>query len=228
MPRRLILRSPHRCERCRLAPRWCVCAAVAAVETPVKVDVVMHPNELWRPTSTGHLIGRALADSRCHLWQHEHPVSEQEVRRPGRELWVLHPAGGPMPETVVPESLQVVVIDGSWREASAIARDVASWGQLVSLPMTGQSRFWLRTQADGAKFSTVEALMFLLDALGLKDVNVHLRAQFELHVYAGLRARGNKLQAEKFLSDSPAAALFPELIAALNVRRPLEGTRDDL
>jgi len=194
---------------------------VAAIDPPVKVDVVMHPNELWRPTSTGHLINRALVDSRCHLWHHERPVSENDIRRPGREMWVLHPAGGPMPEHVPPERLQVVVIDGSWREASAIARDIAAWGRLVSLPMMGQSRFWLRTQAEGGKFSTVEALMFLFEALGLSDASAHLRAQFELHVYAGLRARGNKLQAEKFLTDSPAATRFSHLIAALNLRRPL-------
>lgn len=126
-----------------------------------------------------------------------------------------------MPETFVPERVQVVVIDGSWREASAMARAVSGWGRLVSLPMTGQSRFWLRTQAEGGKFSTVEALMFLFDSLGLRDVSGHLRAQFELHVYAGLRARGNKVQAEQFLADSPAAALFSDLISALNVRRPL-------
>jgi hypothetical protein len=127
-----------------------------------------------------------------------------------------------MPETPEPRSLQVVAIDGSWREASAIAREVAGWGRLVSLPMSGQSRFWLRTQAEGGKFSTVEALIFLFDALGLDAVAEHLRAQFELHVYASLRARGNKDQAEQFLAGSPAATRFSELIAALNVRRPLE------
>jgi len=44
--------------------------------------------------------------------------------------------------------------------------------------------------------------------------------QFELHVYAGLRARGRKDLAEKFLEDSPLRTVMPELIAAMNVVRP--------
>jgi hypothetical protein len=49
-----------------------------------------------------------------------------------------------------------------------------------------------------------------------------LRLQFELHVYANLRARGRKEAAAKFLAGSPVAAALPDLIEQLNVRRPRE------
>ena len=99
---------------------------------------------------------------------------------------------------------------------------VKSWGRLVSLPMTGPSRYLLRDQQGAGNYSTAEALLFLFAALGLHAEHAALRLQFDLHVYAGLRARGEKTAAENFLADSPARDAFPELLAELNRRRPRE------
>jgi DTW domain-containing protein YfiP len=180
----------------------------------------MHHRELWRPSSTGHLINRAIAGSRQHLWRRERHLLAEDVRISGRELWILHPKGESMPSGVEPASVQILLIDGSWRESSAIAQEIGSWGRLVNLPMSGESRYWLRTQADGGRFSTAEALLFLLKAFGLEEAYAHLHAQFELHVYAGLRARGSKAAALSFLQQSPLGATFPKLLAQLDVRRP--------
>lgn len=180
----------------------------------------MHHRELWRPSSTGHLVNRIVAGSRQHLWRRERRLQVEEVKLTGRELWILHPKGEPMPTTAAPDSVQVLLIDGSWREASAIAQEIGSWGRLVSLPMSGESRYWLRTQAEGGRFSTAESLLFLLRAFGLEKAHAHLFEQFELHVYASLRARGNKEAAIEFLESSPVSARFPELLAQLEVRRP--------
>ena len=86
--------------------------------------------------------------------------------------------------------------------------------------MTGQSRYWLRAHQEGLKYSTIEALLFVLEAMGLSAEAAQLRLQFELHVYAGLRTRGAKALAEEFLATSPVRAAFPELLARLDERRP--------
>lgn len=112
------------------------------------------------------------------------------------------------------------MLDGSWGEASAMVREVVSWGRMVSLPMTGASRYWLRAQQDGSRFSTVEALMFLLQRFGLTEAHEALRVQFELHVYASLRARGRKETAAEFLAGSVIAAALPGLLTQLHARRP--------
>lgn len=182
----------------------------------------MHHRESWRPTSTGHLIHRVIAGSRQHIWRRERKMAAADVRAPDREMWILHPAGPALPPGVAPEASQVLLLDGSWREATAMAQEVAPWGRLVGLPMTGVSRYWLRTQQDGGRFSTVEALLFLLKAFGLGEAHRHVQLQFELHVYASLRARGRKEQAEEFLAESPLVAAMPELVAQLNERRPRE------
>jgi DTW domain-containing protein YfiP len=180
----------------------------------------MHHRELWRPSSTGHLINRTVKGSRQHLWRRERRLTVEDVKFPDRELWILHPKGEPMPSGAAPESVQLLLIDGSWRETSAIAQEIGTWGRLVDLPMSGESRYWLRTQADGGRFSTAEARLFLLKAFGLNQAHDQLFAQFELHVYASLRARGSKEAALNFLLRSPISAEFPELLAQLDVRRP--------
>lgn len=181
----------------------------------------MHQRELWRPSSTGHLITRTMAGARQHLWLYDKPVDRTAVSLPERELWVLHPHGEPLAAgSHAAAGIQIVLLDGAWREATLMARKVASWGRAVSLPMTGESRYWLRTQQGGPRFSTVEALIFLLRTLQLNEAAAALQMQFELHVYAGLRSRGSKLTAQEFLRSSPLVDAMPELLAQLDTARP--------
>ena len=220
MARSVVLKPSVRCEGCRLPLRWCVCGAAEVVETPVAVDVLMHHREQWRPSSTGHLVCRAIAGARRHVWRRGAEPAVDAVRRPGRELWILHPAGEPMPAGVDEGKVQVLLLDGAWREATAMAQEVASWGRRVRLPMAGESRYWLRTQQTGGRFSTVEALAFLYGALGLEEARAKLELQLELHVYAGLRARGHVELAEEFLRGARVREVLPHFIAQMNVRRP--------
>ena len=101
-----------------------------------------------------------------------------------------------------------------------MAQEVRGWGRFVKLPMAGTSRYWLRAQADAARFSTVETLMFLLKAFGLAAAHDMLRLQFEIHVFACLRARGQKVKSQEFLLESPIGAACRDFIAQLDVRRP--------
>ncbi len=217
--RSVVLKSSVRCPRCQLPPRWCVCAEHREIACPLAIDVLMHHREWFRPSSTGNLIQRVIPASRQHLWRRERKLGVDEIRVPGRELWILHPQGEQVPELPAPEQVQIVLLDGSWRETSAIAQELRGWGRLVNLPMTGASRYWLRAQTDAARFSTAEALLFLLQNFGLAEAHEALRRQFELHVYASLRARGHKEQAQAFLAESPIASAFAGLIAQLDVRR---------
>ena len=221
MPRSVVLQKSVRCARCQLPPRWCVCRGLRTVECPLQVDVLMHHMEVWRPSSTGHLIHRTVAGAGLHVYRRERGIEPAAMFRPDRTLWILHPLGEPLPSVPPPAAaLQVLLLDGTWRQAGDMARALEPWGRRVRLPMAGESRYWLRAQAGENKFSTIEALLFLLAALGLPDVHEQLRRQFELHVYAGLRARGGKAAAAEFLKTSPVPAAFPEVLAEFEVRRP--------
>lgn len=212
MARSVVLAGTRRCERCRLAPRWCICAVDHGVTCPLQIDVLIHQREYWRPSSTGRLINRLIPASRHHLFRSETPPAPDTIALPGRTLWILHPRGEPLPTDVPPAEVQVLLLDGSWREAARMSLVTATWGRLVRLPMSGPSRYGLREHQQEGKYSTMEALLFLLTAFGLSTEANQLQLQFELHVYAGLRARGAKAAAEEFLAASPIRAAFPELL----------------
>ncbi|MFI5336477.1 MAG: tRNA-uridine aminocarboxypropyltransferase [Opitutales bacterium] len=216
MARSVVLKPTRRCERCQLPPRWCVCAGLRETSSPLQVDVLMHFMESYRPSSTGHLLRRVLPASGQHIFRKERPLVRADIVRPGRELWILHPNGEPPPADADPARLQVLLLDGTWVQATEMLRTVGRWGRRVNLPMTGESRYWLRTQGGPGRFSTMEALMFLLPALGLRETAEALRLQFELHVYASLRARGHKQQAGEFLATSPLRTALPEVLAKLD------------
>lgn len=194
---------------------------------PLAVDVMMHRRERFRPSSSGLVVSRVVEGSRLWVWEREGQWKADALRRPGREVWVLHPHGEPMPSAPSPESVQVVLVDGVWSEAAVIAREALGWGRVVSLPMAGESRYWLRAQQEGGRFSTAEATIHLLRFFGFDAAGEALRRQFELHVYANLRARGLKERAEEFLRGSPAADAFPGLLSRLNERRPLAARAPD-
>jgi len=177
----------------------------------------MHRCEVWRPTSTGHLINRVIPASGHHVFRRHPPLDRDAIVQPGRTLWILHPSGEPLPPAAVaaPETIQILLLDGTWRQAGDMMRAVSSWGRKVSLPMAGTSRYWLRAQQDGGRFSTAEALLFLFAALGLHGAHEQLRLQFELHVYAGLCARGKAAEAARFLDDSPLRQAMPEVLSQL-------------
>jgi len=223
MARSVVLKHSPRCGRCQLPPRWCICAGFEEVNSPVTVDVLMHHMEAWRPSSTGHLIRRLIPTANVHLYRRERPLEPETIIQPGKNLWILHPLGEPLPAVPPPPSdLQVLLLDGTWRQAGELMRAVEPWGRKISLPMTGASRYWLRSQAGEGKFCTMEALLFLLAALGLQMEHAKLRRQFELHVYAGLCSRGAKAKAAEYLAESPVRAAFPELLDELARHR----TRD--
>lgn len=215
MSRSVVLKGTVRCERCRMAPRWCVCAGQRSLSLPVAVDIIQHSMEVHKPSSTGGLLQRVVEGARVHIHRDREPLEPTRIKRPGFDTWILHPLGEPMPLVADPSRIQLVLLDGSWTQAKMMVRSSEPLGRKVSLRMQGQSRYWLRTQNGEGKFSTAEALLFVLDALGLTAEAEKLRIQFELHVYAGLLARGKPLLAEDFLKTSPLGSAMPELVTAL-------------
>jgi hypothetical protein len=207
-----------------LPPRWCVCAAQLAEACPIHVDVLQHALEAHRPSSTGNLIPRVVEGARVHLYRRERPlVREEIVRAEAGELWILHPNGEEAPrfgaDSADGRKLQVLLLDASWAQAGGMLAQVQDWGRRVRLPMSGKSRYALRAQNGAGRFSTFEALLFLLGALGEAETARRLEAQFELHVYAGLCSRGRKVEAEAYLAESSAREAFPEVIAEFARKR---------
>lgn len=213
--RNVALSAHARCPRCALVPRWCICAAVVQIATDLQITLISHKREFYRSSSTGNLIKRLFPTATQHSWQPVTLPSKEVVINPHKEIWLLHPHGKAIDLQTDPANTQIILLDGSWSEVISIQRAVNNWGKLVQLPMTGPSRFWLRAKQDNERYSTAEALLFLLNALGLQREYDLLKTQFELHVYAHLRTRGKTALAAEFLDSSALQKTMPEIIAQL-------------
>lgn len=215
MGRSVVLQGAERCDGCRLPPRWCVCGGLETITLPLAVDVLQHRGEAWKPTSTGHLLGRIVTGCRIHRWDaREAFVPSTTLARPGHETWILHPNGEPWPEAT-PARVQLVLLDGTWTQANEMVRGLGGFGRRVALrPPTTPSRFWLRTQHDAGNVSTLEAVLLALGAMGRMTERDRLESLFELHVYASLKVRGKKTLAAEYLETSPVRAQLLERLAA--------------
>lgn len=231
MGRSVVLAGAARCPRCCLQPRWCTCVALPPVETCLGVHVLIHRHEQQKPSSTGKLVVRAVAGSRSHIYQRANrffPASGwpgDAVPR-NEDLWILHPAGDPLPVEpwlTVPDHeprQNILLLDGTWRQAGEMLRSLDGLGRCVRLPDAHdeRSRYWLRDQPGPVQLSTAEALMGVFKAAGEHEAARRLRLHFELHVYATLRSRGKRDMAERYLGHSPLLREAPAAVDALHAR----------
>jgi DTW domain-containing protein YfiP len=216
MGRSVVLAGAARCPRCSQPPRWCVCDAFPAVHTRLAVHVLIHRSERHKPSSTGTLVARSVAGAVSHVYQKASrhvPASglSADAVKPGRELWILHPRGEPLraepqaTDDARGDCHQILLLDGTWRQAGDMLRTVEGLGRCVRLPdaAAAPSRYWLRDQPEPGHLSTAEALAGVLQAVGEPTAARQLRLHFELHVYATLLARGKREMAERYLGLSP-------------------------
>lgn len=216
MGRSVVLAGAARCPRCSLPPRLCVCDALPPVETRLAVHVLIHKHEQRKPSSTGNLIARAVTNAACHVYERvsrHFPATglPADALAADRELWILHPGGEPLPAASASEDsptcdrIQILMLDGTWRQAGEMLRSVEGLGRCVRLPDSAAepSRYWLRDQPQPSHVSTAEALVHVLHAFGEADAARQLRLHFELHVYTTLLARGKREMAERYLGHSP-------------------------
>jgi DTW domain-containing protein YfiP len=198
------------------------------VETRLAVHVLIHRGEQRKPSSTGTLVARVVTGVTQHVYQRQSrffpPLSlTAGALLPGRDVWILHPHGEPLPaasDATATVGPQVVLLDGTWRQAGEMLHSVESIGRCVRLPDEGlePGRFWLRDQPGPGQFSTAEALAGVLAASGEHDSARHLRLHFELHVYAMLLARGRREMAERYLGHSPLLTQAAPALDRLHAR----------
>ena len=231
MGRSVVLAGAARCPHCSLPPRWCTCDLLPPVETRLAVHVLIHRGEQGKPSSTGKLVARTVQAATCHRYQretHVHAAASLPVTAlmPGHELWILHPDGEPLPGVSDPGVTsaaarpQVLLLDGTWRQAGEMLRAVEGLGRCVRLPDANPepSRYWLRDQPTPRQLSTAEALMGVFRNLGEPAAARQFELHFELHVYATLLARGRREMAERYLGHSPLLTETTRVLARLHYR----------
>ena len=203
MGRSVVSKASLRCSGCAQIPRWCICDAMRQLVLPLDLAVMIHHAEFYKPTSTGQLIHRIFPASDLILFKHDIPLPESSLVKQDRELLILHPFGESLSPFEDLSQSRFLLLDGNWSQAAGMLKRFDYLGRKVSLPMQGASRFWLREKQAGTRYSTIEALIFLLNHFGHLELAKQCQVIFERHVYAGLLARGKKELAAEYKWGMP-------------------------
>jgi len=173
--------SEQRCKACWLLKRECMCGEVVPVSLPIDFNVLLHYKEYLRISNTGHLLTLTNPGSRLLVEGKEGDdarLAELEaaaVKDP-YSVVALMPCAGALSVSELKQKrkehgtngrLQVILLDGTWRQARALNRRVSEKVVRVRVEVADRPTFFRlrqRTRADG--ISTIEAALWLVEDWG--------------------------------------------------------------
>ena len=188
----------ERCQQCRLHTRLCICSAIPRHDLATRLILVMHHREWTRPTATGPLALAVLDNSElriqgCRGQQLDfHDLDTVERRNlllyPGEGVPVLSRnflCGDPRP-------VNLIVPDGSWRQAARMGRRLPGLEHavMVRLPEGSQTCWGIRRESLPAGLATFEAIARALGIIDSAEVQESMEKFFSLMVARTLQTRG--------------------------------------
>lgn len=159
------------CPRCRRPMSGCWCSQLPLLQTRTRVVVLQHRREARVAIGTGRMASLCLPNSELHVgltWD-EDPSVRAALSDPGRPAVLLFP-GPEAPDilTCPPDHpVTLVVVDGTWSQASKIVRRSP---MLSALPRYAfhpprPSDYRIRREPRAECVSTIEALVHVLGVL---------------------------------------------------------------
>ena len=117
----------HRCQRCLLPLKQCLCATLNPVAATSRFCLVMFDTEPMKPSNTGRLIADILPDTEAFQWSRTEPPQAllDLVADPQYQPMVVFPASYADAERQVLDSPLpgkpplFIMLDGTWPEAHA-------------------------------------------------------------------------------------------------------------
>lgn len=153
-----------------------------------EVVLVYHPDEMDKPSNTGHVIQRSLPEHTNELIWHRHTITEQVATlSTDYETVLLYPSDEAVPleqycKARGPEEkpIRLVVIDGTWQQAQKImlqspALKALQNVKLVKLP---KSQYELRKNQKPMGLCTLESVAVALSEMGFSEIRDHLMKAF--------------------------------------------------
>jgi len=152
----------------------CICALLPRLETRTRVVLVVHQLEANKPTNTGLLAARCLANSAV-VYRGRPPAGADAATPafgdlPGVQYLMLYPHPSATPVAAWRGSKDAIVLlvpDGTWRQAARTRARLAPDPRTipcVSLPASSSGRR-LRTASAPQRMATLEALARALGVL---------------------------------------------------------------
>ena len=186
--------KPHlRCAACRLHASLCICSLLPRIETRTRVVFVVHQLEARKPTNTGLVAARCLANAAV-AYRGRSPSSDggappdwAALVSDATQPLILYPHEGAVPiETFArgARPVTLVVPDGTWRQAARTrARLVVRLGRDAEAPCVSVRAAGpavprrLRAGTHPERLATLEALALALGVLegaAVEDALLHV------------------------------------------------------
>ena len=187
-----------RCIGCRLHEAHCICNTINPMATRTRLTIIAHRRELKKTTNTGTLAAKTLSNSAVLSWGDEGTTLPPEivVPAPYRGLILAHDEPPLSVEAVAlalgPGPYCLVTPDGSWRQASKMARRIPALAEMprFSLPPGAPTRYLLRDEPKDGGLATFEAIARALGILEGPAIEEAMMAIFDALVAATLTMRG--------------------------------------
>jgi len=187
-----------RCPRCRMHDRLCICAAIPRHDLATRLVLVMHHREHSKPTATGPLALAVLSNSELRIQGDlEHPLDFRDLDTPERRTLLLYP-GEEVPIlsraflAADPRPINLVVPDGTWRQASRMGRRLPGLehASMVRLPEGEKTAWGIRREYHQGGLATFEAIARALGIIESPRVQQSMEELFALMVARTLQTRG--------------------------------------
>jgi DTW domain-containing protein YfiP len=200
--------------------RLCICALVPRLETSTRLVLVIHHREIRKPTNTGALAARCLANSEVHVTGVlGRPTDYARLGASvGTNLYLFPspdaPVLTPALRDALPRPFRLIVPDGNWGQAGRVRRKLASGPAItdVALMEGPRSTYRLRREAAGREdgLATLEAIARAYAVLEGEAVSAALLQLFNTMVERTLWSRG-KLRADEVTGGIPSNSSFRDL-----------------
>jgi DTW domain-containing protein YfiP len=188
----------ERCHKCRLHTRLCICSAISRLDLATRLVLVMHRREWSKPTATGPLALAVLANSELRIQgDQERPLDFRDLDCGKRRTLLLYP-GDEVPvlsrSFLADDSrpVNLVVPDGSWRQAARMGRRLPGLGHaaMVRLPEGMKTAWGVRRESHPEGLATFEAIACALGIIESVEVQELMEGLFGLMVARTFDARG--------------------------------------
>ena len=176
----------------------CICPSIPRYPLATRLVLVMHFQELKKPTATGPLALQALPNSELRIHGHrDQPLDFSDLRVPERRTLLLYPGDdvpvlgrGLLEQDARPVTL--VVPDGNWRQAAKMGKRLPGLGhaEMVRLPEGPPTGWGIRRENHPEGLATFEAIARAIGIIESPAVQSGLEALFRLMVQRTLHARG--------------------------------------
>lgn len=170
-------KSVARCERCQLASFACLCPWRREMESNCEFVLLMHRNEVFKPTNSGRLIADLLPyNTHMFIWDRTQPDPHllTLLNDPERECIIVFPSDDadtrPVTTTITASNKipTFILLDGTWKQSGRMFH-LSRWLDgvpCISLPETLLRGYAVRKSHQENYVSTLEAAGLCLQMVG--------------------------------------------------------------